>query len=61
MVVSRAYTRHADTHVHAHAHAHVHVQLELPLEKSVGKTYAPMGSEKLVYFIDDVNMPMLDT
>ena len=34
--------------------------LEQPLEKKAGKTYAPVGKFKLIYFIDDLNMPELD-
>ena len=34
--------------------------LEQPLEKKAGRTYAPPGKYKLIYFIDDINMPMLD-
>ncbi|ROT86103.1 hypothetical protein C7M84_000001 [Penaeus vannamei] len=34
--------------------------LERPLEKKAGKNYAPPGNKKLVYFIDDINMPMVD-
>lgn len=31
--------------------------LEKPLEKKAGRNYGPPGSKKLVYFIDDMNMP----
>jgi dynein heavy chain len=34
--------------------------LEQPLEKKAGRTYAPIGKYKLIYFIDDLNMPALD-
>ena len=34
--------------------------LEQNLEKRAGKTYAPPGKAKLIYFIDDINMPQLD-
>jgi dynein heavy chain, axonemal len=30
------------------------------LEKRPGRTFAPPGKFKLIYFIDDLNMPMLD-
>ena len=35
--------------------------MEKPLEKKAGKTYGPPGTKKLVYFIDDMNMPEVDT
>ena len=31
--------------------------MEKPLEKKAGKNYGPPGSKKLIYFIDDMNMP----
>eukprot|EP00961_Rhodomonas_salina_P285370 3856228-Rhodomonas_salina.1 len=34
--------------------------LEAPLEKKAGKNYGPIGSKKLVYFIDDLNLPRVD-
>jgi len=34
--------------------------LEGPLEKKAGKNYGPPGQKKLVYFVDDLNMPKLD-
>jgi dynein heavy chain, axonemal len=34
--------------------------LEQQLEKKAGRTYAPVGKYKLIYFIDDLNMPELD-
>ncbi|XP_066120408.1 dynein axonemal heavy chain 9 [Saccopteryx bilineata] len=34
--------------------------LEKPLEKKAGRTYGPPGSKKLIYFIDDMNMPEVD-
>eukprot|EP00744_Colponema_vietnamica_P001598 GILI01002635.1.p1 GENE.GILI01002635.1~~GILI01002635.1.p1 ORF type:complete len:2087 (-),score=720.86 GILI01002635.1:371-6598(-) len=34
--------------------------LEQVLEKKAGKNYGPPGTRKLIYFIDDLNMPMLD-
>ncbi|XP_072311900.1 dynein axonemal heavy chain 9 [Eucyclogobius newberryi] len=36
------------------------VVLEKPLEKRAGRTFAPPGSRRLVYFIDDLNMPEVD-
>ena len=35
--------------------------LEKPLEKKSGKNYGPPGSKKMVYFLDDMNMPEVDT
>ncbi|XP_032221173.2 dynein beta chain, ciliary [Nematostella vectensis] len=35
--------------------------LEKPLEKKAGRNYGPPGNKKLIYFIDDMNMPMVDT
>eukprot|EP00928_Gymnodinium_smaydae_P048229 TRINITY_DN3222_c2_g1_i2.p1 TRINITY_DN3222_c2_g1~~TRINITY_DN3222_c2_g1_i2.p1 ORF type:complete len:2601 (+),score=892.36 TRINITY_DN3222_c2_g1_i2:138-7940(+) len=35
--------------------------MESPLEKKAGKLYAPPGKLQMIYFIDDLNMPMLDT
>ncbi|KAK2522532.1 hypothetical protein Q9233_010529 [Columba guinea] len=34
--------------------------LEKPLEKKAGRNYGPSGTKKLVYFIDDLNMPEVD-
>jgi len=34
--------------------------LEAPLEKKAGKNYGPPGNKKLIYFVDDLNMAMLD-
>ena len=31
--------------------------LEKPLEKKAGRNYGPPGSKKMIYFIDDMNMP----
>ncbi|XP_071372237.1 dynein axonemal heavy chain 11 isoform X2 [Centroberyx affinis] len=35
--------------------------LERPLEKRAGRSYSPVGSRRLVYFIDDMNMPAVDS
>ncbi|NXM72263.1 DYH9 protein, partial [Serilophus lunatus] len=35
--------------------------LEKPLEKKAGRNYGPPGTKRLVYFIDDLNMPQVDT
>lgn len=37
------------------------VVLEKPLEKKAGRNFGPPGTKKLVYFIDDMNMPEVDT
>lgn len=34
--------------------------LEKPLEKKAGRNYGPPGSRRLIYFIDDMNMPKVD-
>ena len=34
--------------------------LEKPLEKKAGKNYGPPGGKKLIYFLDDMNMPEVD-
>lgn len=34
--------------------------MEQMLQKRGGKTYQPKGKGKLIYFIDDLNMPKLD-
>jgi len=31
--------------------------LEKPLEKKAGRNFGPPGAKKMVYFIDDMNMP----
>ncbi|XP_055624142.1 dynein beta chain, ciliary-like isoform X3 [Toxorhynchites rutilus septentrionalis] len=35
--------------------------LEKPLEKKAGRNYGPPGSKTMVYFVDDMNMPEVDT
>ena len=35
--------------------------LEKPLEKKAGRNFGPPGTKKLVYFLDDMNMPEVDT
>nr|CAB3238531.1 dynein beta chain, ciliary-like [Phallusia mammillata] len=35
--------------------------LEKHLEKKAGRNYGPVGTKKLIYFLDDVNMPEVDT
>lgn len=34
--------------------------LEKPLEKKAGRNYGPPGTKRLIYFIDDMNMPEVD-
>ncbi|XP_033374700.1 dynein heavy chain 9, axonemal [Parus major] len=34
--------------------------LEKPLEKKAGRNYGPPGTKRLVYFMDDLNMPEVD-
>ena len=34
--------------------------MEGQLEKKAGRNYGPPGAQKLVYFVDDLNMPQLD-
>ncbi|NXF83974.1 DYH9 protein, partial [Sclerurus mexicanus] len=34
--------------------------LEKPLDKKAGRNYSPPGTKRLVYFIDDLNMPAVD-
>ena len=34
--------------------------LEAPLQKRTGTTYGPPGAAKLVYFVDDLNLPEVD-
>jgi dynein heavy chain len=34
--------------------------MENPLEKKAGKLFGPPGKLQMIYFIDDLNMPMLD-
>lgn len=34
--------------------------LERPLEKKAGMRYGPRGSKRLIYWLDNVNMPIVD-
>uniref|UniRef100_A0A8U8C9W7 Dynein axonemal heavy chain 17 n=1 Tax=Geospiza parvula TaxID=87175 RepID=A0A8U8C9W7_GEOPR len=34
--------------------------LEKPLDKKAGRNYGPPGTKRLVYFMDDLNMPQVD-
>ncbi|XP_059764547.1 dynein axonemal heavy chain 9 [Balaenoptera ricei] len=40
--------------------ARLQAVLEKPLEKKAGRNYGPAGNKKLIYFIDDMNMPEVD-
>lgn len=35
--------------------------LEKPLERKAGKSFAPPGNKRLIYFIDDMNMAAVDS
>lgn len=35
--------------------------LEKPLEKKAGRNYGPPGNKTLVYFLDDMNMPEVNS
>lgn len=35
--------------------------LEKPLEKKAGRNFGPPGNKTMIYFIDDMNMPEVDT
>ncbi|TNN78389.1 Dynein heavy chain 11, axonemal [Liparis tanakae] len=35
--------------------------LEQQLEKRAGKSYSPVGNRRMLYFIDDINMPAVDS
>ena len=39
----------------------LHQVMEKPLEKKAGKNFGPPGTKKMIYFIDDMNMPEVDT
>ena len=41
--------------------ASIQQQLEQPIDKRSGKSYGPPTGKKLVYFIDDLNMAMVET
>ncbi|KAL9894878.1 dynein beta chain, ciliary [Glossina fuscipes] len=34
--------------------------LEKPLEKKAGRNYGPQGNKRMLYFVDDMNMPEVD-
>lgn len=35
--------------------------LEKPLEKKAGRNFGPPGTKRLIYFIDDMNMPEVNS
>uniref|UniRef100_H2YYC1 Uncharacterized protein n=1 Tax=Ciona savignyi TaxID=51511 RepID=H2YYC1_CIOSA len=41
-------------------HSSSQLCLEKPLEKKAGRNYGPPGTKRLIYFIDDINMPEVD-
>ena len=54
-------TTHATLNLNSHQDGPaVQALLEAPLEKKAGMRYGPPGSKRLVYFVDDINMPAVD-
>ena len=45
---------------HYTTHHSIQGVLEAPLEKKAGKNFGPPGTKRLVYFVDDLNMPEVD-
>jgi dynein heavy chain len=45
---------------HYTIHHTLQAVLESPLEKKAGKNFGPPGNKRLIYFIDDLNMPEVD-
>ncbi|EDQ88776.1 outer dynein arm heavy chain beta [Monosiga brevicollis MX1] len=45
---------------HYTVHHTMQAVLEEPLEKKAGKNYGPPGTKRLIYFVDDLNMPEVD-
>ena len=45
---------------HYTTHHMIQSVLEAPLEKKAGRNYGPPGTKRLVYFVDDLNMPEVD-
>eukprot|EP00049_Salpingoeca_infusionum_P001275 m.46981 g.46981 ORF g.46981 m.46981 type:complete len:4526 (+) comp10948_c0_seq2:170-13747(+) len=45
---------------HYTVHHTIQTVLEAPLEKKAGKNFGPPGQRRLVYFVDDLNMPEVD-
>lgn len=35
--------------------------IEKPLEKKAGRNFGPPGTRRLIYFVDDMNMPEVST
>jgi dynein heavy chain, axonemal len=67
-VLVRDYVRNTDEHmIHANINMNYYTdaaalqqQLERPIDKRSGKTYGPAPGKKLIYFIDDLNMPFVE-
>jgi hypothetical protein len=45
---------------HYTIHHTMQAVLEAPLEKKAGRNYGPPGTKRLIYFVDDLNMPAVD-
>ena len=45
---------------HYTVHSTIQGVLEAPLEKKAGRNYGPPGTKRLIYFVDDLNMPEVD-
>ncbi|KAH8052754.1 dynein light chain binding protein [Aureococcus anophagefferens] len=41
--------------------AKLQVDLELPIDKRAGRMFGPPATKRLIYFIDDLNLPYLET
>ena len=41
--------------------AKLQVDLELPIDKRAGRMFGPPTGKKLIYFIDDLNLPYIET
>jgi len=46
---------------HYTIHHTMQAVLEAPLEKKAGRNYGPPGTKRLIYFVDDLNMPAVDS
>jgi len=52
--VRRSRYAHTSAFVHRHTHTHTHTHT------CAGVRYGPSGGRRLVYFVDDMNMPFVD-